>query len=94
MLWQSLRRSIGRRKKCRVHRLNITKIKIAKAPARKTDEERRQEALDLIVGTVEALVAERGGDERVEPARHVAHREQRGREELAAALQFLFIHRT
>src|SRR5207237_10442555 len=36
-----------------------------KAPARKTDEERRQEALDLIVGTVEALVAERGGDEKI-----------------------------
>jgi len=36
-----------------------------KVPARKTDEERRQEALDLIVGTVEALVAERGGDEKI-----------------------------
>src|ERR1700726_608347 len=30
--------------------------KDGKAPARKTDEERRHEALDLIVGTVEALV--------------------------------------
>jgi uncharacterized LabA/DUF88 family protein len=39
--------------------------KDGKAPARKTDEERRQEALDLIVGTVEALVAERGGDEKI-----------------------------
>ena len=35
------------------------------APAKKTDEERRQEALDLIVGTVEALVAERGDEEKV-----------------------------
>ena len=35
------------------------------APAKKTDDERRQEALDLIVGTVEALVAERGDEEKV-----------------------------
>src|SRR6202035_2625585 len=34
-------------------------------PAKKSDEERRQEALDLIVGTVEALVAERGGEEKI-----------------------------
>ena len=39
--------------------------KDGKPPARKTEEERRQEALDLIVGTVEALVAERGGDEKI-----------------------------
>ena len=31
----------------------------------KSDEERRQEALDLIVGTVEALVSERGDEEKV-----------------------------
>jgi uncharacterized LabA/DUF88 family protein len=31
----------------------------------KSEEERRQEALDLIVGTVEALVAERGDEEKV-----------------------------
>jgi uncharacterized protein (TIGR00288 family) len=35
------------------------------APVKKTDDERRQEALDLIVGTVEALVAERGDEEKV-----------------------------
>jgi uncharacterized protein (TIGR00288 family) len=35
------------------------------APAGKSDEERRHEALDLIVGTVEALVSERGDEEKV-----------------------------
>jgi uncharacterized protein (TIGR00288 family) len=35
------------------------------APSGKSDEERRHEALDLIVGTVEALVAERGDEEKV-----------------------------
>ena len=35
------------------------------APARKGDEERRQEALDLIVETVEALIAERGDEEKI-----------------------------
>ena len=35
------------------------------APARKGETERRQEALDLIVATVEALVAERGEDEKI-----------------------------
>ena len=35
------------------------------APAKKTDEERRQEALDLVVETIEALVAERGEDEKI-----------------------------
>ena len=30
-----------------------------------TDEERRQEAMDLVVGTIEALVAERGDEERI-----------------------------
>ena len=35
------------------------------APQKKSDEERRQEALDLIVGTVEALAAERGDEEKV-----------------------------
>jgi uncharacterized protein (TIGR00288 family) len=34
-------------------------------PAKKTDEDRRQEALDLIIETLEALLAERGGDETV-----------------------------
>jgi len=33
--------------------------------APKTDEQRAQEALDLIVGTVEALIGERGDDEKV-----------------------------
>ena len=37
----------------------------ASAPGRKSDEERRQEALDLILETIEALVAERGGDEKI-----------------------------
>jgi len=37
----------------------------ATAPAKKSDEERRQEALDLIAGTVEALIAERGDEEKV-----------------------------
>jgi uncharacterized protein (TIGR00288 family) len=35
------------------------------AKPEKGDEERRQEALDLVLGTVEALLAERGGDETV-----------------------------
>jgi uncharacterized LabA/DUF88 family protein len=35
------------------------------APARKDDEQRRQEALDLILGTIEALVAERGDEEKI-----------------------------
>jgi uncharacterized protein (TIGR00288 family) len=35
------------------------------APARKGETERRQEALDLIVATIEALVAERGEDEKI-----------------------------
>jgi uncharacterized LabA/DUF88 family protein len=34
-------------------------------PAKKTDEGKRQEALDLITGTLEALVAERGEEERI-----------------------------
>jgi uncharacterized protein (TIGR00288 family) len=39
----------------------------AEAPAAKRsgDEERRQEAMDLVVGTIEALVAERGDEERI-----------------------------
>jgi hypothetical protein len=37
----------------------------SKAPAKKGDEERRAEALDLIVETLEALAAERGGDEKI-----------------------------
>src|SRR6185369_15295876 len=37
----------------------------ASAPDRKSDDERRQEALDLILETIEALVAERGGDEKI-----------------------------
>ena len=35
------------------------------APARKGDDERRQEAQDLIIETVEALVTERGDDEKI-----------------------------
>jgi uncharacterized LabA/DUF88 family protein len=35
------------------------------APAKKSDEERRQKALDLVVETVEALVAERGEEEKI-----------------------------
>lgn len=34
-------------------------------PARKSDEQRRDEALDLIVGTVDALMAERGVEEKI-----------------------------
>jgi uncharacterized LabA/DUF88 family protein len=37
----------------------------APAPGKKTDEERRQEALDLMLETIEALLAERGGDEKI-----------------------------
>ena len=37
----------------------------APAPGKKTEEERRQEGLELMLETVEALVAERGGDEKV-----------------------------
>ena len=37
----------------------------AKPPAKKGDEERRQEALDLIVETLEALIAERGDEEKI-----------------------------
>jgi len=37
----------------------------APAVSRKSDDERRQEALDLIVETIEALVAERGDEEKV-----------------------------
>jgi uncharacterized protein (TIGR00288 family) len=36
-----------------------------KSGAAKSDDERRQEALDFIVETVEALIAERGSDERI-----------------------------
>ncbi len=35
------------------------------SPAKKGDSERRQEALDLIVETVEALIAERGEEEKI-----------------------------
>jgi uncharacterized LabA/DUF88 family protein len=37
----------------------------ANAPAKKTDEVRQHEALDLILETIEALVAERGDEEKV-----------------------------
>jgi uncharacterized protein (TIGR00288 family) len=37
----------------------------APAPARKSEEGRKQEALDMILETVEALIAERGEEERV-----------------------------
>jgi uncharacterized LabA/DUF88 family protein len=36
-----------------------------KGPAKKGDEERRAEALDLIIETLEALVTERGGEEKI-----------------------------
>jgi hypothetical protein len=36
-----------------------------KAPPKKSDEERTQKGLDLVVETVEALVAERGGEEKI-----------------------------
>ncbi|WP_136420056.1 NYN domain-containing protein [Herbaspirillum sp. ST 5-3] len=36
-----------------------------KAPAPKTEEDKRQDALDFAVGTVEALIAERGEDEKI-----------------------------
>jgi uncharacterized LabA/DUF88 family protein len=36
-----------------------------KPPPKKTDEERRQRALDMVIETVEALVAERGEDEKI-----------------------------
>jgi uncharacterized LabA/DUF88 family protein len=35
------------------------------APAKKSDETRRQEAIDLVTETLEALIAERGGDEKI-----------------------------
>ena len=34
-------------------------------PGKKTEEERRQEGLELMLETIEALVAERGGDEKI-----------------------------
>jgi len=37
----------------------------AGSPARKGDDERRDEAVDLVVETVEALVPERGGEEKI-----------------------------
>src|SRR5207244_12684550 len=37
----------------------------AEAPPKKRDEARRQEALDLIVETVDALVAERGAEDKI-----------------------------
>jgi len=37
----------------------------AKGPAKKGDEERRAEALDLIIETLEALVTERGDEEKI-----------------------------
>jgi len=37
----------------------------AKKTANKTEDERRQEALDFMVETIEALVAERGGEEKL-----------------------------
>ena len=37
----------------------------AEVPAKKSDDERRQEALDLIVETVDALVAERGEEDKI-----------------------------
>jgi len=37
----------------------------AKAPAKKGDEERRAEAVELIEETLEALATERGGDEKI-----------------------------
>jgi hypothetical protein len=37
----------------------------AKLPAARTEEDKRQEALDFIVETVEALIAERGSDEKI-----------------------------
>jgi len=36
-----------------------------KGPTKKGDEERRAEALDLIIETLEALVTERGGEEKI-----------------------------
>ncbi len=39
--------------------------KEGKAPGKKSDEERRQQALDLVVETIEALVAERGDEEKI-----------------------------
>ena len=37
----------------------------AKKTANKTEDERRQEALDFMVETIEALIAERGGEEKL-----------------------------
>jgi len=37
----------------------------ASVPVKKGDDERAQEALELILGTIEALVAERGDDEKI-----------------------------
>ena len=37
----------------------------APVPGKKSEEERQQEALELILETIEALVAERGGDEKI-----------------------------
>ena len=38
---------------------------VARAPAKKGDDERRAEAIDLVVETLEALATERGGEEKI-----------------------------
>jgi len=54
-----------REKKKQARKQAAKPVAEAHAPAKKTEEERRQEALDLIAGTVEALIAERGVEEKI-----------------------------
>jgi hypothetical protein len=54
-----------REKKKQVKRQAAKPAADSHAPAKKNEEERRQEALELIASTVEALIAERGVEEKI-----------------------------
>ena len=59
------RRRPTRRCRRRPCRRSTTRRRPTIAPPRKSDEERREEALDLIVETVDALISERGAEEKI-----------------------------
>src|SRR5215831_13413146 len=54
-----------REKKKPATRKQAAKPAEAHAPVKKSEDERRQEALDLVASTVEALVTERGSEEKI-----------------------------
>jgi uncharacterized protein (TIGR00288 family) len=54
-----------REKKKPASRKQAAKPAEAHAPVKKSEDERRQEALDLVASTVEALVTERGSEEKI-----------------------------